>query len=495
VVPNAYFVNHDYINVEFTNYDYQDNMYFIENVRPETGSVNYAALAPLTSSAVEFNPVSIGGDSTINFTISHTGITHPDNSTDPPAVIKSVTLVGPNADEFSLGGISSSNIPAQGTASLDVHFTPTSVGIKNAAILISYNNSTSPLRIPLYGSGRSSVSMVSVVKRIKGGSDSNLNIGGVDYESDQPYRTGSVRLDSQVSQSDVAGTDLDQLYQTYLSAATDLAATGYNIPLPNGNYLVRMHFVENYFDGQPGQRVFSGTMEGQQIFSNLDIYNEVGYRTAIVKDFTTSVVDDVLNINFTPTVNRLAIAAIEIFKITDTAMPVTLIDFTAAKEGNTALLNWRTADEVNSERFEIQRSPTGKSWNAIGSVAAQGESVKPFNYSFVDAAPLDGENLYRLKMIDRDSTYAYSKLVNLRFNIESGASLYPNPVAEKLILKVDDQEKIAAVRIYNMLGTMVMESKTAPVEGIDVKSLRSGIYVVHVNRTDGSRLTYKIVKN
>ncbi len=495
VVPNAYFVNHDYIDVEFTNYDYQDNMYFIENVRPETGTANYSTLAPLTSSAVAFNPVSIGGDSTINFTVKNLGTTYDDSSTDPAITIKGITLSGPNASEFSLGSISSTNIPAQGTASLDVRFTPTSVGIKNASILISYNNSTSPLRIPLYGSGRSSVSMVSVVKRIKGGSDSNVTIGGIEYESDQAYRTGSVRLDSQVSPSDVAGTDVDQLYQTYLSAATDLAATGYNIPLTNGSYLVRMHFVENYFDGQPGQRVFSGTMEGQQILNNLDIYNEVGYRTAIVKDFTTSVLDDVLNINFTPTVNRLAIAAIEIFKITDTAMPVTLIDFTAAREGNTALLNWSTADEVNSERFEIQRSQSGKSWSAIGSVAAQGESVKPFSYSFVDANPLDGENLYRLKMIDSDSTYAYSKLVNLRFNIEFGASLYPNPVAEKLILKVDNLDKITGVQVFNMLGTMVLESRTAPAEGIDVKNLPSGMYVVHVNRTDGSRLTYKIVKN
>ncbi|MDB5287544.1 MAG: hypothetical protein JWR05_2493, partial [Mucilaginibacter sp.] len=110
----------------------------------------------------------------------------------------------------------------------------------------------------------------------------------------------------------------DSLYQTYLSAATDLAATSYAIPITNGDYLIRMHFVENYWTA-PGSRVFSTYMENKQVQSNFDIYSEVGYRQALVKDFKTTVSDGVLNINFTPTANRVAIAGLEIFKVNTTA--------------------------------------------------------------------------------------------------------------------------------------------------------------------------------
>jgi hypothetical protein len=190
------------------------------------------------------------------------------------------------------------------------------VGIKNAALLVNYNSASSPLRIPLYGIGNSAVSTVNVIKRIKGGSDVNLTVAGIAYESDKSYRGGSIKLDMQVTKGPVAGTDIDTLYQSYLSAAADLAETKYDIPIANGNYLVRMHFVENYWTAT-GMRVFSTSLENQLVLPNFDIYSEVGYRAALVKDFATTVSDGVLNIKFNPTANRLGIAALEIFQVQD----------------------------------------------------------------------------------------------------------------------------------------------------------------------------------
>ncbi|KAA6440333.1 T9SS type A sorting domain-containing protein [Dyadobacter flavalbus] len=313
VVPNAYFVNVDYINNSATNYDYQDLIYYIENVKPESGTVNYSDLASSTS-AVNFNATLTGASASVNVTLKNTGTTYSNGTTDPVVNIKSVKISGPNASEFSVGAPGTTTLSAQGTTPVSVKFSPNSVGIKNAELLISYNNANTPLRIPLYGIGNNSTSTVSVVKRIKGGSDSNVTIGGNVYENDVNYRTGSVRLDKQVTLSDVKGTDIDVLYQTYLSASTDLASTGYNIPLANGNYMIRMHFVENYWSEQ-GARVFSATMENQKIISDFDIFKEVGYRTALVKDFNTTVSDGVLNIQYAPNVNRLALAGIEIFKV------------------------------------------------------------------------------------------------------------------------------------------------------------------------------------
>jgi hypothetical protein len=314
VIPNAYFFNCDYLGTSFTNYDYQDNIYYIENIRPETGSVHYSELVALPKTAVNFNATLTGNNSTIVVTLKNSGTSYADSTSDPAINIKSISITGPNASEFSIGTFSSSSLPIQGTRNINVTFTPSTVGIKSAALLVSYNSALTPLRIPLYGIGNTETITVNVVKRIKGGADANVTIGNLLYEKDSNYRKGSIKLDKQTALTPIAATDIDSLYQTYLSAATDLAETRYEIPVTNGSYLIRMHFVENYFS-TGGSRVFGINIENNLVLNNFDIYTEVKDHSALVKDFATTVTDGVLTIKFNPTANRLALAALELFNL------------------------------------------------------------------------------------------------------------------------------------------------------------------------------------
>ncbi|MDB5286112.1 MAG: hypothetical protein JWR05_1061, partial [Mucilaginibacter sp.] len=246
IIPNAYIFDCDYLGTQFTNYDYQDNVYYVENIKPESGSAHYSDLACVTSSDVNFTKTLTGATTSVNLTLKNMGQKYPDGTSDSDIKLTSVKIVGPNAAEFSSTALATSTLTVQATTSITARFKPTSVGIKNAALLVYYNSSSSPLRIPLYGVANNSTSTVAVVRRIKGGSDVNLTIGNKLFEADKSFRGGSIKLDMQVVKSNVLGTDIDSLYQTYLSAATDLAATSYAIPITNGDYLIRMHFVENY---------------------------------------------------------------------------------------------------------------------------------------------------------------------------------------------------------------------------------------------------------
>ncbi|TSD63826.1 T9SS type A sorting domain-containing protein [Inquilinus sp. KBS0705] len=323
IVPNAYIFDCDYLGTEYTNYDYQDNVYYIDNIKPESGSAHYSDLACTTSSDVKFASTLTGSTTSVNLALKNTGKQYSDGTSDSEIKLASVEVVGPNASEFSVGALQTSTLAVQGTTQITAKFKPASVGIKNAAILVHYNSASSPLRIPLYGNANNSTSTVSVVKRIKGGADANVTIDNKVFETDKSYRSGSIKLDMQVVKSDVAATDDDQLYQTYLSAATDLAETKYAIPITNGSYLVRMHFVENYWT-TPGARVFSIFMEEKQVLSNFDIYNEVGYRQALVKDFKVTISDGVMSVRFVPTANRVAIAGLEIYKVNSTQAAVAM---------------------------------------------------------------------------------------------------------------------------------------------------------------------------
>ncbi|MBE9461793.1 Ig-like domain-containing protein [Dyadobacter subterraneus] len=176
-----------------------------------------------------------------------------------------------------------------------------------------------------------------------------------------------------------------------------------------------------------------------------------------------------------------------------TPLPVTLTVFTAAKEGNSAMLNWETTMETNSDRFEIERSQDGKSWLNIGTKYANGESSTTIKYSFSDANPTAGENLYRLKMIDKDQTFAYSRIRSLTFSIDLQASFYPNPVSDQLHLNVADWNKVAAVELISVKGQSIYKSEKTLSTVIDVSRFPAGIYIVSLRYVDGSNKSYKVV--
>ena len=171
-------------------------------------------------------------------------------------------------------------------------------------------------------------------------------------------------------------------------------------------------------------------------------------------------------------------------------LPVTLTKFTAAAESRTVVLNWSTTEETNSDRFDIERSSNGKQWSRIASVASQGDSRVLVNYSHVDASPLAGQNLYRLRMVDLDNTFAYSQIREVSFQSEKGIAPYPNPVVDKILIR--DHELVKQIDIVNTSGVKVIKNQQPSSAGIDVTMLPQGIYIMTMTLFDGTINTHKI---
>lgn len=111
------------------------------------------------------------------------------------------------------------------------------------------------------------------------------------------------------------------------------------------------------------------------------------------------------------------------------SLPVTLLTFTATADNGQTLLNWSTAQEQNSDHFEIERSTDGIHFTNIGMAAAAHNSNVKEDYSFTDASPAVGANYYRLKMVDLDGQFLYSKIEIVSFQAGglSAVAAYPNP--------------------------------------------------------------------
>ena len=175
-------------------------------------------------------------------------------------------------------------------------------------------------------------------------------------------------------------------------------------------------------------------------------------------------------------------------------LPVKLESFDVTNSESGVLLNWATTSETNSDRFEIEHSIDATNWYGIGSVKAAGESKLSNKYSFTDASPVNGLNYYRLKMVDQDGSFAYSRIKSIRTSTGNGVTVYPNPVTESITLGTVDISTIGSVEIFDAKGVVVMKTAKPASNKINVEKLGAGIYVMKITRTSGVSESQKIVK-
>ncbi len=176
------------------------------------------------------------------------------------------------------------------------------------------------------------------------------------------------------------------------------------------------------------------------------------------------------------------------------SLPVTLTSFNAMREQNAAILKWTTTSETNSDHFDIQHSTNGKNWFSLGIVAAKGDREGLTPYRFVHSNPTVGENMYRLKMVDRDHTFTYSTISSVRLDSKEQITLYPNPVSDRLVIDSPQWSQINGIKLLNMQGNAVYSSKGAALQNtIDVKSFTAGTYLVEITHQNGIIQTQKII--
>ena len=178
----------------------------------------------------------------------------------------------------------------------------------------------------------------------------------------------------------------------------------------------------------------------------------------------------------------------------ETALPVNLVEFSVAREGNVASLRWSTASETKSDYFDVQTGTDGKSWAFAGRVRSNGESSSLKHYSFAHEKPSRGVNYYRLKIVDIDGTFAFSPIQSLSFGdaVELSVAVYPNPVSQRLFLQGTDLSSVKSLELYNYSGQL-LRSTVETLKGLHVEGLSSGLYLLKVLNKDGSATSQKVM--
>ncbi|MFM7839005.1 MAG: choice-of-anchor V domain-containing protein, partial [Chitinophagaceae bacterium] len=113
-------------------------------------------------------------------------------------------------------------------------------------------------------------------------------------------------------------------------------------------------------------------------------------------------------------------------------LPLQLIDFTAAGQGNSVVVRWATTFEQNTQYFGVERSDDGLYYTEQGHVKAAGNSDLLKKYVFNDSlkGTTPTQLFYRIVTVDLDGRKTYSPVRTLGLETTRTyiRNYYPNPV-------------------------------------------------------------------
>jgi hypothetical protein len=166
----------------------------------------------------------------------------------------------------------------------------------------------------------------------------------------------------------------------------------------------------------------------------------------------------------------------------DNVLPIELGDFVARKNSLGAKLVWETLSEKNSSYFDIERAGDDLKFHKIGSVHAKGDSKDPIEYNYLDQSVGTGNVYYRLKLIDIDGSFVYSKIESLQFSNSQSFQVYPNPANRGELVNLFPQPE--SFQVFEIVkGKMIYEgSGSSP---LNTTQLPAGVYLITL--TDGSK--------
>lgn len=184
-----------------------------------------------------------------------------------------------------------------------------------------------------------------------------------------------------------------------------------------------------------------------------------------------------------------------------TLLPVVLSYFKASLRNGAVILKWKTEQELNSDRFEIEKSSNGSQWELLSTVKGSGTFASATEYSYQDALPAKGYNYYRLKQVDYDGKSVYSSVcrVDNRLSGVQLDQLFPNPSREQVTLSFSaDRTTLLTARMIDLSGKQVFSSQTRIEQGqqqwkLPIHQLSPGVYQLQISDEKQGKLSEKIV--
>ncbi len=176
------------------------------------------------------------------------------------------------------------------------------------------------------------------------------------------------------------------------------------------------------------------------------------------------------------------------------SLPVNLLSFEAVKQTKKVLLQWTTDNELNADKYIVERSVDGITYAPIGNVPAYNNGNKN-NYSLTDIQPLNGLNFYRLKMADIDGSFRYSPIRKINFdNAGDDFTIYPNPVKGDKIY-ISSTGNLNSAVLFDAAGRRIkLFSLKGRSNMLDVGGIAKGTYQLEILTENATHMEKIIIQ-
>lgn len=178
-------------------------------------------------------------------------------------------------------------------------------------------------------------------------------------------------------------------------------------------------------------------------------------------------------------------------------LPVTLARFAGSLLDNAVSLSWTTSEETRSSHFDVERSADAKEFVQLGRIQSNGNSSVTKQYRFLDAKPLSGNNYYRLRMVDTDGSFEYSRTIAIDNGSNSVAfELLGNPAPNREIKFLLKNEKASNIRLFDLSGKTIGFSLSQSGNEFVLRpkgSFSSGLYILSLQRNSAGTITKKVL--
>jgi hypothetical protein len=176
--------------------------------------------------------------------------------------------------------------------------------------------------------------------------------------------------------------------------------------------------------------------------------------------------------------------------------PALIMSFDGQATNNVANLTWVMENETNSKWFVIERSGNDGEYDSIGVVVGLNNNNMT-TYTYSDNNMLNGNNYYRLRMVDMDNVVRYSKIVSL-YDLQQTTTaaatmtIFPNPAAATINYTVaSNSNQQVIVQVYNLAGVVLMTAENQlstgnNVQTLAVSSLKAGNYFLKITNVEGN---------
>ncbi len=181
-------------------------------------------------------------------------------------------------------------------------------------------------------------------------------------------------------------------------------------------------------------------------------------------------------------------------------LPLSFTQIKAYEKGSSIQVEWNMGNEQNIKQYEIEKSADGSTFAQAGSQSPRGR-INRDNYAWIDVSPMQGNNYYRIKAIEKSGSFRYSQVVIVKLSKGVGSiGVYPNPISGNVMnLQLVNQPKGKyAIQLFNNLGQEVYRSEFNHAGGSSAQTIQlsykvvRGIYQLQVTNGD-NRDTQKVI--